>query len=62
MPSRRCPSASGTTALKGASDPRPMRSLLLDAGLDPLRLNFPPLFNELRQQLDPTQTLVVMEA
>jgi alkyldihydroxyacetonephosphate synthase len=49
-------------ALRGASDPAALRSLLLDAGLDPLRLNFPPLFDELRQQLDPTQTLVVMEA
>jgi len=39
-----------------------MRSALLDAGLDPLRPDFPPLLDELRQLLDPTQTLVVMEA
>ena len=39
-----------------------LRAALLDAGLDPLRLNFPPLMDELRHQLDPTQTLVVMEA
>jgi FAD/FMN-containing dehydrogenase len=39
-----------------------LRSALLDAGLDPLRLDFPPLMEELRQKLDPTETLVVMEA
>jgi alkyldihydroxyacetonephosphate synthase len=46
----------------GAERPNILRAALLDAGLDPLRLNFPPLIDELRRQLDPTQTLVVMEA
>jgi alkyldihydroxyacetonephosphate synthase len=49
-------------ALQGQPEREPLRAALLDAGLDPLRLNFPPLIDELRQQLDPTQTLVVMEA
>lgn len=56
----------GTTlwfALPGATEePHDLRAALLDAGLDPYRINFPPLLDELRQQLDPAQTLVVMEA
>jgi hypothetical protein len=39
-----------------------MRSALLDAGIDPFRLSFPPLMEELRHQLDPRRTLVLMEA
>jgi alkyldihydroxyacetonephosphate synthase len=38
-----------------------LRALLLDAGVDPFRLDFPPLFEELRRQLDPDETLVIME-
>jgi hypothetical protein len=52
-------------SLKGsATEPSAalLRSALLDAGLDPFRLNFPPLMEELRRQLDPQGTLVVMEA
>lgn len=41
---------------------RRLRAAVIDAGMDPLRLNFPPLMEELRQKLDPDQTLVVMEA
>jgi alkyldihydroxyacetonephosphate synthase len=39
----------------------PLRSLLLNAGLDPIRFNFPPLMDELLGQLDPQGTMVVME-
>ena len=39
-----------------------LRSALLDAGLDPFRISFPPLMEELRARLDPDETLVVMEA
>jgi len=38
-----------------------LRSLLLDAGLDPIRFDFPPLMDELRAQLDPEETMVIME-
>ncbi len=38
-----------------------LRSLLLDAGLDPIRFDFPPLMDELRRQLDPEETMVIME-
>ena len=38
-----------------------LRSLLLDAGLDPIRVDFPPLMDELRRQLDPEETMVIME-
>jgi alkyldihydroxyacetonephosphate synthase len=39
-----------------------LRAAVLDAGLEPLRLTFPPLFEELRARLDPHETLVVMES
>jgi alkyldihydroxyacetonephosphate synthase len=51
-------SLGGTSTESGPA----LRSALLDAGLDPFRLNFPPLLAELRRQLDPSETLVVMEA
>jgi len=38
-----------------------LRSVLLDAGADPVRFDFPPLMHELRAQLDPAGTMVVME-
>lgn len=38
-----------------------LRSVLLNAGADPVRFDFPPLINELRGQLDPAGTMVVME-
>jgi len=46
----------------GASSQQVLRSALLDAGLEPFRLSFPPLMEELRARLDPDETLVVMEA
>ena len=50
-------------ALDGVTgEPAALRSALLDAGLEPHRLNFPPLLDELMRQLDPQGTLVVMEA
>ena len=39
-----------------------LRVAVLDAGLEPLRLSFPPLLEELRARLDPHETLVVMES
>jgi hypothetical protein len=41
---------------------RNLRIAIIDAGMDPIRLNFPPLMEGMRQKLDPDQTLVVMEA
>ena len=38
-----------------------LRSVLLDAGADPVRFDFPPLMHELRGQLDSAGTMVVME-
>ncbi len=38
-----------------------IRQRLLDAGLDPIRFDFPPLMDELRRQLDPEETMVIME-
>ena len=38
-----------------------LRSVLLNAGGDPVRFDFPPLMHELREQLDPAGTMVVME-
>jgi alkyldihydroxyacetonephosphate synthase len=46
----------------GKSCRQALRSALLDAGLDPFRMSFPPLMEELRARLDPDETLVVMEA
>jgi alkyldihydroxyacetonephosphate synthase len=40
---------------------RALRTLLLDAGLDPIRFDFPPLMDELRRQIDPEGIMVVME-
>ena len=40
---------------------RQLRTALLDAGLDPFRFDVPPLMDEIRQQLDATATMVVME-
>jgi hypothetical protein len=45
----------------GRSCAATLRSHLLDAGLDPFRDTFPPLMDDLRAQLDPELTLVVME-
>jgi len=49
------------SAGKGRPVRTALRSLLLDAGLDPIRFDFPPLMDELRQQLDPNETMVIME-
>jgi len=46
----------------GQPDRQALRSALLDAGLNPFRLSFPPLLGQLRARLDPDETLVVMEA
>jgi hypothetical protein len=39
-----------------------LRVAVLDAGLEPQRLSFPPMLEELRARLDPHDTLVVMES
>ena len=47
---------------KGLSDAEnTLRSVLLNAGADPVRFDFPPLMGELTQALDPAGTMVVME-
>ena len=47
---------------RGLDDAETMlRSVLVDAGLDPIRFDFPPLLDQLREQLDPAGTMVVME-
>ena len=48
-------------ARNGEGGRHALAAALLDAGLDPLRLNFPPLMEQLRARLDPRATLVVME-
>jgi len=38
-----------------------LRTQFLDAGMDPIRFNYPPLMDELGHRLDPEGTMVVME-
>jgi FAD/FMN-containing dehydrogenase len=67
---RRGEAASGPAAGPAAAAPlqrageskRPLAAAMLDAGLDPIGPEFPPLMEELRQKLDPRETLVVMES
>jgi FAD/FMN-containing dehydrogenase len=45
----------------GAAERAALRSVLLDGGMDPVRFDFPPLMVEIRNQLDPEGTMVIME-